>query len=106
MGVAKFRADVRRDACMNGSIPWYSKWMGGPSLAKIENCPFDNIEGWPPATVHIQGEPDTFFSIPAAVEVRVCGVRMVLKGFVTIKTTGEDSGYSFFVSKCDNEGKV
>lgn len=29
----------------DGAIAWYAKWMGGPSLAKIENCQLANLAG-------------------------------------------------------------
>jgi hypothetical protein len=58
----KFRADEAGELCKNGAVPWYTRWMGGPSLALIRNCPTP----FGPRTVYIQGEPDTFFSVPAA----------------------------------------
>lgn len=81
----KYRFDREGKPCPNGAIPIYSEWMGGPSLAGIRNCP-TNLNG-DARTVYITGEPDTFFSIPAACRMFGCYV----KGFVT----SDDDGYRF-----------
>lgn len=73
----KYRADTRR-LQPDGAIVWFADWMGGPSLAKIENCRLD-LAGEPRATVYITGEPDTWFSTPAACSYKGCRV----KGYVT-----------------------
>jgi hypothetical protein len=77
MGMQKYRADVSRTQS-DGAKVWSAKWMGGPSLAKIENCRM-NLAGEPRATVYITGEADSFFSIPAVCSYK--GVRM--RGYVT-----------------------
>jgi hypothetical protein len=59
----KYRAD-KSEPNSDGSVSWFSNWMGGPSLAKIENCRID-IAGNGRVTAFIQGEADTWFSIPA-----------------------------------------
>ncbi len=64
MGLAKYRSDVS-EVQDDGAIIWRTNWIGGPSLAKIENCRLVNLAGDMRATVYIQGEPDTYFSIPA-----------------------------------------
>lgn len=74
MGLQKYRADIKGEPDANGATPWYAKWVGGPSLAKIEACPIDG--GLiPPRTVYVRGEPDTFFSQPAACRYRNRTVR-------------------------------
>ena len=91
MGLQKYRADETGLTCPNGAIPVYSRWMFGPSLALIRNCPCsDGIR----RTVYIQGEPDTFFSQPAAVSIRGKRVR----GFVT----SSEGGMEFTISRADN----
>jgi hypothetical protein len=69
MGLQKYRADIQGEIQWNGAIPFYTKWMGGPSLALIRNCPIKNTTidtGISPRTVYVRGEPDTWFSQPAA----------------------------------------
>jgi hypothetical protein len=83
----KYRADVPRPQ-NDGSVIWYANWMGGPTLAKIENCRLENLEGEPRRTVYITGEADTFFSIPAA--TRYLG--KYVKGYVT----GDEDGNLVF----------
>ncbi len=61
----KYRADFAK-AQPDGARVWYSDWMGGPSLAKIDACRLENLEGDMRRTVDVLGEPDTAFSIPAA----------------------------------------
>lgn len=81
----KYRADYAEPPCANGAIAWVTKWMGGPTLAKILNC--STPDG--PRAVYITGEPDTYFSIPAACRV---GKRYV-RGYVT--RADDESGYEF-----------
>lgn len=78
MGLAKIRSDVSRKQ-QDGAIVWSANWIGGPSLAKIENCRLDKLVGDMRATVYIQGEPDTFFSIPAKCYL----LGKVIRGYVT-----------------------
>lgn len=63
----------------DGAVVWWAKWMGGPTLAKVENCRLDNLAGDMRRTVTILGEADTFFSVPA--ECSVAGARV--RGYVT-----------------------
>ena len=62
MGMQKYRADVCDPKDENGGTAWFARWMGGPSLALVRCCatPFG------PRTVYVTGEPDTWFSVPAA----------------------------------------
>lgn len=64
MGLAKYRSDTCTTQ-EDGAKVWCTNWIGGPSLAKIENCRLINLSGDMRATVYIQGEPDTYFSQPA-----------------------------------------
>lgn len=83
MGLEKYRADEQGTPDKNGAIPWYTRWMGGPTLALIKNCPTP----YGPRTVYITGEADTFFSIPA-----VCTYKgKVIRGWVGM----EDEAYQF-----------
>lgn len=65
MGLQKYRADYPGDKQSNGGTPYYTKWMGGPTLALVRDCKIENAD-LPPRTVYVRGEADTFFSIPAA----------------------------------------
>ena len=78
----KYRADVS-EVQADGAIVWRSRWLGGPSLAKIENCRL-NMAGDPRVTVYITNEPDTFLSVPAI--CRYMGKRV--KGYVTTSDEG------------------
>ena len=82
MGIQKYRADKAKPVCDNGAIEWYSEWSFGPTLAMIEDCPIGNTD-WH-QYVYIQGEADTYFTIPAAINVR--GRRVM--GFVTRDESG------------------
>lgn len=90
MGLAKFRADAPRRAFPNGSVEYVTLWGGGPSLAQIKHCPV-KLDGQdhPARTAYIQGEADTYFSIPAAICVR--GKRV--SGFVMFET---GQGFTFY----------
>lgn len=74
----KYRADVA-EAQDDGAIIWSAQWMGGRSLARINNCRIASLQGDMRATVYLTGEADTFFSIPAV--CRLMGKRV--KGYVT-----------------------
>ena len=79
----RYRADESRTQS-DGAVVWYTRWMGGPTLAKITNCRLVTIAGDMRRTVYITGEPDTFFSVPAA--TRLCGC--YVKGYVTVDDDG------------------
>lgn len=68
-----FRRDTAKPE-PNGAISHYTQWMGGPTLAAVIDCPWD-IEGEPKVTANVTGEADTFFSIPAVIQVMGCRVR-------------------------------
>jgi hypothetical protein len=77
MGRQKFRADEADHPDSNGAVKWYSRWVGGPTLSKIQNCPTP----FGPRTVYITGHADTYFSLPAACRVNGATVR----GFVSFR---------------------
>lgn len=85
MGLQKYRADLSEPQ-NDGSVKWYSNWLGGPSLAKITNCQINGTEKR--ATVYITGEADTWFSAPACTRL---GGRY-LGGYVT----GDEAGNTVF----------
>jgi len=66
----KYRADISEKQA-DGAIVWRTQWIGGPSLAKIENCRLENMAGDMRRTVYITGEADTCFSIPAALPIQL-----------------------------------
>jgi hypothetical protein len=85
--VQKYRADVWEKQ-NDGAIVWSTKWLGGPTLAKIENCRWESLIGDVRRTVYITGEADTYFSIPAVCSY--AGKR--IRGYVT----GDGEGNSVF----------
>lgn len=87
MGLQKYRADKPGPVQSDGGIPWYTHWIGGPTLALIRQCKIEN-RGIPPRTVYIRGEPDTWFSVPAACTYR----GKIVTGYVT---SAEDGSYVF-----------
>jgi hypothetical protein len=64
MSLQKYRIDVSNTQG-DGAAIWRTEWMGGKPLAKIVNCRLINLAGDMRTTVYTQGEPDTWFSIPA-----------------------------------------
>lgn len=74
----KYRAD-KAEKQPDGAIVWRTEWMGGPTLARIDNCRLENLAGDMRRTVYITGEPDTYFSVPAVCRIAGCRVR----GYVT-----------------------
>lgn len=93
MGIQKYRFDTIGTTEPNGSIPLHTDWIGGPSLAGIRQCPCSDGAT---RTVYVQGEPDTWFSIPAACMIK--GKRR--NGYVSMQTvddmqTGDRLGYRF-----------
>ena len=65
MGLQKYRADVKGETQKDGATPYYSKWLGGPTLSLVRECRIERVD-LTPRTVYVRGEPDTWFSIPAA----------------------------------------
>lgn len=88
MGLQRFRADEAGEVRSNGSVPHYTKWAGGPTLALIRHCPIVNVAGASPRTVYITGEPETWFTVPAVCKIKGKGVR----GMVRITN---DGGFEF-----------
>ncbi len=66
MGLQKYRVDETCAPDLNGAIRCYTKWMGGPTLALIRQCPTP----FGPRTVYVRGEADSFFSLAAACKVK------------------------------------
>ena len=82
----RYRRD-KHELQADGGRAWFTIWIGGPTLAAIENCRLINMAGNMRRTVVITGEPDTYFSIPAECSIGGCKV----KGYVT----GTEEGYVF-----------
>lgn len=85
----RYRADSSR-VMDNGAIAWYSEWMGGPSLARVNKCPVivNDVEVCR-AAVYTSGEPDTWFSTPA--NTRIHG--KYTKGYLT--NNNDNTGLEF-----------
>lgn len=83
----KYRAD-KSETQTDGAVIWRSEWLGGPSLAMVENCRLANMAGDMRRTVYVTGEPDTWFSIPAV--CKLAGKR--IRGYLT----GDDDGNLVF----------
>lgn len=78
MAVARYRRDTSSQQ-PDGATLWFTEWLGGPTLAAIENCRLENLAGDMRRTVEITGEADTYFSIPARISIGGKTVR----GYVT-----------------------
>jgi len=83
----RYRSDISKPQA-DGATLWFAQWIGGPSLAKIENCRLSNLAGDMRRTVTITGHPETYFSQPAECSIAGCTVR----GYVT----GDDDGNMVF----------
>ena len=80
----RYRCDTSKTQ-PDGAILWYAQWwVGGPTLAKIENCRLPNLAGDMRRTVVIRNVADTFFSVPAECSIGGCDVR----GYVTDDGSG------------------
>lgn len=89
MGLQKYRADKAGDKQKNGGTPWYTHWIGGPTLALVRECKIENAaEAISPRTVYIRGEADTYFSIPAACTYK----KKTITGYLT---TDDNQEYVF-----------
>lgn len=92
MGLQKFRADEQGQPAPNGSIAWFTRWMGGPSLAKVQNCPVVVCESAKikiaPRTVYVRDEYGS-----AATEVKIGGKRVTLRGQLYLLDDG--GGHEF-----------
>lgn len=98
MGLQKYRADKAGPKQTNGGEPWYTEWMGGPTLALVRGCPIENMD-IPTRTVYIRGYHDTFFSIPAACKYK----GKTIRGFVT---TDNNREYVFLAHKLQSWGQL
>jgi len=78
MSLAKYRSDTSEPQA-DGAIVWHTVWLGGPSLAKVNNCRWESLHGEPRVTAYVQGEADTYFSIPAKAQYR----GTVVNGYLT-----------------------
>lgn len=87
MSDQKYRADASKPQA-DGATIWFAKWMGGPTLARINNCRLANMQGDMRRTVYVTGDADTWFSIPAV--CKLSGARV--RGYVT----GDDNGNLVF----------
>lgn len=85
MSLQRYRADVVKPQA-DGSVASYARWMGGDSLALVRNCRLA-LAGDMRRTVYVTGEPDTWFSQPAACRLHGCTVRGYL--------TRDDDGMIF-----------
>ena len=77
MGLQKYRADVASPPDAWGQVEWVARWMGGPTLALVRNC----VTPWGRRTVYVTGEPDTWFSVPAACSYK----KRRMTGYLTTK---------------------
>jgi hypothetical protein len=84
MGLQKYRFDGKDAPDANGAVRLYSTWMGGRTTAGVRNCPCGDYGR---RTVYTTGEPDTWFSIPAAIMVR----RKRINGWISC----EDGQFEF-----------
>lgn len=83
MPLQKYRVDreTRQD---DDAISGWTLWLGGPSLARVKNCRWESLAGEPRVTAYVTGEPDTYFSQPAACSYR--GRR--IRGYLTRDDSG------------------
>lgn len=86
MSMKRYRFDRTGEAEPNGSVPVFSDWHGGPTLAGVHNCPCPDGKR---RTVYVLGEADTYFTVPAAISIR----DRRIKGFLTHDDTPD--GYVF-----------
>lgn len=77
--MTKYRCD-KSETQADGAKVWSAQWLGGPTIAKIENCRLENLQGDMRRTVIITGDADSAFSIPA--QCSIGGKRV--KGYVTL----------------------
>jgi hypothetical protein len=84
MGMQKYRADTARKES-DGAVAWHAQWMGGATLSRVNACRIDGVDYR--LTVYATGEPDTYFSQPAATRRR----GRYIAGYLT----RDESGYVF-----------
>lgn len=85
--------------CPNGSESVMSSGPWSQTVA-IKHCVCSDGR---PRYARITGQPDTFFSIPAAVKVK----GKTVTGFVSINTScGKDEGYIFHANQFGKNGAL
>ena len=92
MTLQKIRAD-KSTTQTDGAIVHSARWFGGPSLAKVTNCRVVTLYDEPRVTAYVQGEADTYFSIP--VKFRFGG--KVLNGYLT---SADDDSHDLVLHHC------
>jgi len=85
MSLQKYRADVC-ETQPDGARVWRTNWIGGPTLAKIENCRLSSLAGDMRVTAYAQGDADTHFSIPA--KCRLFG--KILNCYLTVEDADDE----------------
>jgi hypothetical protein len=80
----RFRADTAQTQ-PDGAVRWYSKWIGGPTLAKINKCRVDGTDLR--LAVYVTGDVDTWFSTPAATRYR----GKYIAGYITGESDAGDN---------------
>jgi hypothetical protein len=81
--MGKYRCDVS-ERQSDDSVIWSAKWLGGPTIAKVENCRIDSLSGNWRVNAHVSGDADTYFSIPAYCYIKGIKVR----GYLTTDENG------------------
>ena len=87
MASLKFRVDTE-EINTHGQTIGTTLWIGGPSLARIKGAV---CEDGSRRTAYITSEPDTYFSIPARVNIGKASI----KGFLVC----EDELWRFIANK-------
>lgn len=67
MSIQRYRFDREGEPYSDGSIPIFTDWAFGPTLAGVRNC---DCGPYGRRTVYLRAEPGTYFSQPAAIRVR------------------------------------
>lgn len=83
MSIKKYRTDLAHRQ-PDGSTRWSAAWLRGPTLSLVADCRVESLYGEPRVTAYVQGEPDSFFSIPA--KFRYLG--RTLNGYLTRDADG------------------
>jgi hypothetical protein len=71
MASLKYRVDTE-ETNEHGQILGYARWMGGPTLSRVKGAVC--VDG-ARRTAYVTSEPDTWFSLPARVNVGKRSVR-------------------------------
>lgn len=65
MASLKYRVD-REETNEHGQVLGFTEWMGGPTLARVKNVVCHDGKQ---RTAYVTGEPLTYFSLPARVNI-------------------------------------